>query len=1082
MEKLKSPEQIKPIKKLYIAQRGEIALRAAKTCLKRGIPAVVPYTFSDANSLATEIAELHLEDGWELSAIGGTSADENYMDPQALLNEIELHECDAVFLGYGFLSESAAFVKQCEERGIRVLSPPSSAMELTGNKIRAREIAKHIRIGSISTIPVLEGTGNLENYEQAFKAAEKIGYPVVLKDPDTGGGSGIRFARDEKELEKGYKELRETSGNKEVFMERKIENALHVEVQVVADKYGNVVSLGERDCTMQIKGQKVIEESPSPHISEHQRAILQTASVNYIKDKRVNYWGVATVEHIIDLDKYGRDGDHEWNFMEVNPRIQVEHPVTEEQTGLDIVDLMIDIAEGRMLPLTQKDIKPVGHTIEARVYAKNPDRDFKDDDGLVSVLRYPKVDGVRIEPALKEGDELSFEFDRTLFKAIAHAETRELAREKLIKVLSGSEVIGVSSNLHFLTELLNTEEFREGKGTTTFVENWWKDRMKEKVLSIAEFINGGTFIEYSASKEFDPKTFPKTSLVIRMKDGSEISYQDHIERLFREKGITSAAKYGIQERDGVRWVSYILDYDINHGVFGPQEGNVLVDTCKLANEEGLDLVTLVSTAGVDQWTNTLGLHQMTRSIAALKKRYPPKSHINVYHGPVYGGVPASFAGGADWQIIVDSEDTRLGFSGPYILARNAGVTIPDNSKAAEVYTLLAKHNEKFQTLHSATKHYQDRNVDFMARSLEEASSKVAHLVHTIAKEESITESSRVYEPKEEIAPKESSSEAARLDRPGFFPVWLSPVSKIRERMIKKTNSKAKDRDPFSNFERWKMIHDLNRPTAADLLDTRMGLFDDTVLLSGPAFHFEGEDEHYPSIIAAVTRIEDIRMLVIAQQTGRVKDEVTNKMIKKYNAQKPEDWEFVNRMILGMGLKNKLPILTLVDTEGADPSPEAESRGQSTKIQSTTDLRNQYPYTSLAFLLGLKGSGGGEALFSPADEAAMSENGLAFVSDPRTKSWIQGGQWFSDDKTKEFEEFINGEDTARAEVMKSMKLIDYIVAEGPQGAHRSPKLFASNIRQWLLPALRKDMPLSLKDRENQRWERLEAPSELFNIVS
>src|SRR3989344_744837 len=1073
MEKLRSSEQIKPIKKLYIAQRGEIALRTARACLKKGIPAVVPYTFSDANTLATEIAEFHTKDGWELSALGGTSADENYMNHQALLDEIRLHECDAVFLGYGFLSEDAGFVKQCEKTGITVLAPPSSVMETTGNKIKAREIAKHIRIGRISTIPVLEGTGNLENFEHAYKAAGELGYPVMLKDPDAGGGKGNREVRDEKELEKAYKELKDAPGNKELFMERKIENAVHVEVQIVADKYGNVVSLSERDCTLQIKDQKLIEESPSPHISDHQRRVFETAAINFAKDKQVNYQGVGTWEFIVDLDRKGREGDPAWYFMEVNPRIQVEHPVTEEQTGIDIVDLMIDIAEGKALPFTQKDIKPTGHTIEARVYAKNPDRDFKDDDGLVSVLRYPQVEGVRIEPALKEGDELSYEFDRTLFKAIAHGETRELAREKLIKVLSGSEIIGVSNNLHFLTELLNTEEFRNGKGTTTFAKDWWKGRMKEKVLSIAEFINGGIFIEYSASKEYDPRLLPQTSTVVRRDNGSRVSYQDRVERS-RERGEISTAKYGIQEREGVKWVLYLLD-----GPFGPQEGNVLVDAFKLGNDENLDVVTVVKGPGVDNWANTLGLKEMTRSVAAAKKRYPIKSHINVYHGGVYGGVPASFSGGADWQIIVDSEDTRLGFSGPYLLARNAGVTIPEGSDAAKTYALLAEHDERFQTLHSATKHYQDRNVDFIVGSLEEASSKVAHLVHTLAHKESITESSRVFEPKEQIAPKESSSEATRLDRPGFFPVWFSPVSKIRERMIKRTNSRVKSKDPFSNFERWKLIHDLNRPTAADLLDTRMGLFDDTVLLSGPAFHFEGEDEHYPSIIAAVTRIEDVRMLVVAQQTGRVKDEVTSKMVKKYNAQKPEDWEFVNRMISGIGLKNRLPILTLTDTEGADPSPEAESRGQSTKIQNTISTRYQYPYTSLAFLLGLEGSGGGEAFFSVADGAAMAENGLAFVADPRTKSWIQGGKWFIDDKTEEFEEFINGEETARAEVMQAMRLIDYIIKEGPEGAHRSPKLFAKNIREWLLAALKKDIPLSLKDREDQRWARIEAPSDLFS---
>lgn len=1079
MEIEKSSDRIRPIKRLYIAQRGEIAYRTAKACLKRGIPAVVPYTFSDSNPLASAIAEAHLDDGWGLSAPGGTSQDENFANPQVMLDEIKLHGCDTVFLGYGFLAENAAFVKMCEDEGIRVLAPPSDVMRKTGNKISAREEAKRVRYRGFSTIPILEGSENLEDFEHTHLAAERLKFPLILKDPDLGGGEGNIEANNEKELEAAYKALKGRPNNREVFMERYIKNAVHVEIQIVADAYGNVVSLGERDCTMQRRFQKLIEESPSPHITERVREGMQRASVNFAK--AMKYKGVGTVEYIVDLDKTDKEGNPTWFFMEINPRIQVEHPVTEEQTGVDIVETMIDIAEGRPLPFTQKDIHPQGHTIETRVYAENPDKNFEPDSGVVSVLRYPQLVDIRIEPALREGDELSPWYDHTLLKVISHAETRELAREKLIRVLAGTEIIGVSSNLHFLTELLNTEEFRKGKATTTFVERWWRQRMRDRVHDIDEFLAGGTFTKPDLpTKGYNPQLFPQTPTVVSRNDGIERSYQNHLAKVQKEKGTICTAEYGIQERDGVRWVLYKLNYGINAGVLGPEEGNRFVAACKLANENGLDLVTLISTAGADQWTNTLSLHQMTRTVAAVKKRYPPKSHITVYHGPSYGGVPASFAGAADFFIMVDSADSRTGFSGIYLVARNAGIAIPEKTKAPEVYRIAAEADDRFKGAHSAIQHYQDRNIDYIAAGLRDASDKITHLVHATATEQVVTDPIRVYEPREKIELRQGSTEATRFDRPGTYsPVWFSPISRLRDRMIERTTQR-RETQPLTNFERWEMLHEVTRPTAADLLNTKLGLFDDSILLTGTFLHF-GKDEYCPSVIAAIARIEDIRLLILAHQPQMVIDEITGKLIKRYNAQKPEDWETVERFILGFGLRNRLPILSIADTEGADPSLEAESRGQSRKIQRIIDLRNQYPYTSLAFLLGLKGSGGGETFFNPADGAAAAENSLAFVADPRTKSWIQGGHWF-DGESEEFKRFINGETTARAEVLKNMGLADVIIEEGLGGAQRNKGLFAKNIRNWLLSELRRNMLLSINEREDRRWERGETPSELFNNPS
>lgn len=1080
-ERLTTPEVPQPIKKLFIAQRGEIALRAAKTCERRGIAAVVPYTFADSNSLASGLAQAHLQDGWELAAMGGTKQEDNFTNRKKVLETALLHGCDAIFLGYGFLSEDTEFVRMCEEADIRVLAPPSHVMEQTGNKISAREVANRVRIRpwfGTSTIPVLEGSDNLQNAEQAFQTARDLGYPVMLKDPDLGGGTGNIVARNEKELEAAYTTLKTRPKNTEVFMERYVQNAVHVEVQIVADKHGNVVSLGERDCTMQRRSQKVIEESPSPHISDRLRGVLQQSAVRFAQ--AVNYSGIGTWEFIVDLDRKGRGGDPAWYFMEVNPRIQVEHPVTEMQTGVDIVGIMIDIAEGRKLSFTQDQIKPQGYSIEARVYAENPDRNFEKSSGLVSVLKYPEIEGVRIDPGAEEGETLSSWYDHTLFKAIAHGDDRETAREKLERVLAGTQIVGVSSNLYFLTELLNTPQFREGQATTTFAEDWWRKRLRDRVHSIAEFINGGTFTEYQPSQEYNPTLLPQTSTVIRRDDNSAVTYADHLERLKREKGTTSAATYGIQEREGVRWVLYTLDYDINSGTLGPQEGNIFVDACKLAHDLNLPLVTLCSSAGVDNWTNTLGLHQMGRTVAAVTKKYPPRFHINVNHGPVYGGVPASFAGVADVQIMVDSAQSNSGLTGIFLVAKGLGIDIPENTRATEIYRILSAKDPKYNGLHAPITHYQGRSVDILAvGGLEEASNKVTHLIHNLNLREAIVDRNRVYQPREQISLIEGSSEAMRFDRPGSrFPVWFSPVSRFREMLLGRSQGAARRQlQPLTNDERWRMIREVDRPTAAELLDTRFGMFDDTVLLSGPVLHF-GEDELYPSIIAATARIADIPLLVIAQQTSRTKDEITNRLIKKYIPQKPEDWEYVEHILLGIGLKNRLPVLYIVDTEGADAGPESEFRRQTPKIAHIQRITNDYPYPSISLLLGLKGSGGGEALFRPMDGAAAAQHSLAWVAIPTGKSWIQAGHWL-DDSSEEFKRYINGEKTAQAEEMLRMGLIDNLIEEGIDGAHRNPRLFATNTRSWVHPTLNNLLRFSIPRLENWRWERSEKPSQLFN---
>lgn len=468
----KSAEVINPVKKLFIANRGEIAVRAIKACQEMGISAVAAYSPQDHKSLATRMAgsEMEINANWGLAPIA------SYLDMDGILKQAIKNNCDAIFLGYGFLSENPKFIKNCKAANMKVLSPPAETMELAADKIKAKKIAK--RLG----IPVMEGTENLPDLASAIQASSKLNFPVILKLPDGGGGMGNRVARNREELINEYKKLKGNSSNGEIFMEPFIENAAHVEVQIAADKYGNVISLGERDCTAQRRHQKIIEESPSPHITPQMGDKMQEAAIKFAE--RIGYQGVGTWEFIIDkdksstesvLDKQQVDGSPFWYFMEINPRIQVEHGVTEKQTGIDIVELMIQIAEGKHLSITQDKIKSKGHTIEVRLYAENPFNNFSPSPGTISKLALPEDSensNIRVETGVRSGDEMSAYFDPLIAKIIAHGETREEARINLLKYLYYKVRIegDIETNQKFLTHLLSSAEFIEGNITTDFAE------------------------------------------------------------------------------------------------------------------------------------------------------------------------------------------------------------------------------------------------------------------------------------------------------------------------------------------------------------------------------------------------------------------------------------------------------------------------------------------------------------------------------------------------------------------------------------------------------------------------------------
>lgn len=1089
MEKLASPENIKPIQRLFIAQRGESAIGALQACekrLQRGekIEVVVPYTFSELNSIASQMVAKHTDDGWKLTPMAGTRQEQNFANPDRLLMAAlaspDSSGCDTIYLGHGFLSEDKDFIKRCEEAGIRVLAPPSAVMEVTGNKIRARQIAKQTKIGRIATIPIVEGTDDLKNFEEAVKAADRLAYPVMLKDPDLGGGKGNRVAKNKQELEDEWKILKGKPENKQLFLERYIEHAVHVEIQIIADKYGNVVALGERDCSTQRDDQKIIEESPSPRISDRLRGVLQTAAVNFAKN--IGYQGVGTWEFLVDLDRKGRGGDRAWYFMEVNPRIQVEHRVTEEVTGIDIVETMMDIAEGKPLPFTQEQIIPQGHAIELRIYAEDPLRKFAPSPGKIDVFRYPEKEGVRVAPSVAEGDSLSPWYDRTLMLAVAKGTTREEARRKLVEFALELEISGVSSNLSFGLELLNSEAFRDGRMTTRYAEEYWRERTKQKIHS-GGIINGGSVSKQEPSLRFNPEAMLQNTTIIPDRiDGEKneqrqtISYSKYLEKTKQRTGKDCAAEYYIVAREGVRFVIYDLDYNVLGGTLGVQEGNVFEDACKLANKEHLPLVTISRSGGARQWENSLALFQMGRTIAALEE-FPPSLFINIYAGPVYGGVPASFAGVADVEMAVDSPDTHIGFSGPYIVAKNSGKK-PASFGADDAYKVLPEGT------HTAIKQYEDRNVHILISNLEEAGGTISHLIHINRRglREAITDPNFRFIPRQELIHREVYGRVLRLDRPDRrFTAWMRSFGSFLERHRPSRSIREVSLEPLTVAQKMEILNRGDRPTAADLLDPRLGLVDDSTFLTSPPFEFP-EIQQYPSIIAACANIGDLDLFVLGQQTQRVYDPEKKIWMKKYEGQKPEDWEYVLHM-LNVAHKLRLPVLLLGDTNGADPSPQSESRNQSHKIAKVIQEINRYPYPVLSGLIGLKGSGGGETFIRPLDFAFDTENALSFVATPEVQYWIIANKWIdgtsTDEEKAELAWYINQLRDATAQGRLELKMIDTIIKEGAGGAHLHLQFFAREMRREITQVLPSLLRLSQRELLERRWNRITVVNSLVS---
>ena len=450
-------------KKVLIANRGEIAVRIIRACREAGLQCVTVYSTADKTALHAEIAD-------ESVCIGPPSVQDSYLNMNALISACQNTGAEALHPGFGFLSESAEFAQLCIDNGITFIGPSPASISMLGDKARAKETMK------AAGVPVIPGSdGAVTSVEEAKKIAAEIGYPVLVKASAGGGGRGIRRIDREDQLEEQMSVAKEEAklffGNDEVYLEKLIVGPHHVEIQIIADQMGNTVALGERDCSMQRRNQKVLEESPSPLMTPELRKAMQEAAVRAAK--ACGYYNAGTIEFLVDDDR-------NFYFMEMNTRIQVEHPVTEWVTGVDLVQTQLLVAQGKPLPFPQDDIEVRGHAIECRINAENPEQGFRPSPGKIRSLHIPGGPGIRVDSAVYQGYTIPPYYDSMIAKLIVHAPTRSQAIMKMRWALAEFIVDGIDSNIDFQLRLIKNKDFEAGTYDNTFLEKFLADSKNDK--------------------------------------------------------------------------------------------------------------------------------------------------------------------------------------------------------------------------------------------------------------------------------------------------------------------------------------------------------------------------------------------------------------------------------------------------------------------------------------------------------------------------------------------------------------------------------------------------------------------------
>ncbi|PAK37616.1 acetyl-CoA carboxylase biotin carboxylase subunit [Peribacillus simplex] len=442
------------IRKILIANRGEIASRIIRTCKKLGIHTVAVHSEADSDSPFVGLAD-------EAYLLGGPRVQESYLNVNKILEIAKETGAEAIHPGYGFLSENADFARSCEEAGLIFIGPKPEIIQQMGNKVEARKKMEQ------AGLPLVPGFSRpLIDSAEAAAVAEKIGYPVMLKAAAGGGGIGMQAVANEDELTKAFEGNQKRAqlffGNGDMFIEKLIEKPRHIEIQVLADSFGNAVYLWERECSVQRRHQKVVEEAPSSFLDEETRNRMGMAAVKAVKS--IGYSNAGTLEFLVDADK-------NFYFLEMNTRLQVEHPVTEEITGLDLVEQQIKIASGNKLDFTQSEIKQDGHSIEVRIYAEDP-KTFYPAPGRITTMELPEGEGIRHELAVHGTSVVSHFYDPMIAKLVVSGDTRDKAIERLREALASYKIEGIKTNLPLLMEIISHEAFSQGDTTTDFIAKY----------------------------------------------------------------------------------------------------------------------------------------------------------------------------------------------------------------------------------------------------------------------------------------------------------------------------------------------------------------------------------------------------------------------------------------------------------------------------------------------------------------------------------------------------------------------------------------------------------------------------------
>ena len=459
------------ITKLLVANRGEIALRIMRSVREMGIKIVAVYSEADRQALHVRYAD-------EAICIGPPPSSESYLRVDNIIAAAKQTGANAIHPGYGFLSENEAFAKRVEDEGLIFVGPSAKAIQIMGSKLAAKAAVARFNV------PLVPGTSEpISDIKEAKKIASDVGYPILIKASAGGGGKGMRIVEDENsfedQMERAVSEATSAFGDGSVFIEKYITKPRHIEFQIFGDKHGNIVHLFERECSIQRRHQKVVEEAPSSIVTPEIRKAMGEAAINVAKS--CGYYNAGTVEFIMDekLNFY---------FLEMNTRLQVEHPVTEEITGYDLVKLQIKIAEGEKIPFQQEDLSIHGHAIEVRVYAEDPANNFLPDIGNLKTYKRPQGHGIRVDDGFEQGMDIPFYYDPMIAKLICKADTREAAIQKMIRAIEEYEITGLETTLPFCKFVMEHEGFRSGDFDTHFVENHFRPEVLNHSIAEEEWI------------------------------------------------------------------------------------------------------------------------------------------------------------------------------------------------------------------------------------------------------------------------------------------------------------------------------------------------------------------------------------------------------------------------------------------------------------------------------------------------------------------------------------------------------------------------------------------------------------------